>query len=191
MGKRPSRRWLILLSRRQTRSTHIIVIIAMLWLREWIRVKVSCMLLFESIQHVILYSYAPLQHNRISVMAELCMKDGGTCRGAGGSMHIYVRSCYTALICCNTVAENYWLLNLSVCIRTRKTDFKEVGHWLPSSCRMLRVRQRVSCSIENSVRNVALALCFSFPLITLQGLTFFLATYSRPSWERPGQWRGN
>jgi TPP-dependent pyruvate/acetoin dehydrogenase alpha subunit len=27
-----------------------------------------------------------------SVMAELCMKDGGTCRGAGGSMHIYVRS---------------------------------------------------------------------------------------------------
>lgn len=24
------------------------------------------------------------------IMAELCMKDGGTCRGAGGSMHIYV-----------------------------------------------------------------------------------------------------
>jgi hypothetical protein len=28
------------------------------------------------------------------IMAELCMKDGGTCRGAGGSMHIYVSCCF-------------------------------------------------------------------------------------------------
>jgi len=124
----------------------------------------------------------PLNHIRLSVMAELCMKDGGTCRGAGGSMHIYVRSYHPTLVSLSyrsrklLTLQSFWLHP-----RTSKTDFKEVGHWLPSSCRMLRVRQRVSCSIENSVRNAALALCFSFRLFTLQGLTFSLAANARPS----------
>ncbi len=32
------------------------------------------------------------------IMAELCMKDGGTCHGAGGSMHIYVSTSSFRLI---------------------------------------------------------------------------------------------
>ena len=45
-------------------------------------------------------------------MAELFMKDGGTCRGAGGSMHLHVSSKLSAKMVTGNVDHCYLTLSM-------------------------------------------------------------------------------
>lgn len=82
------------------------------------------------------------------IMAELCMKDGGTCRGAGGSMHIYVSvehpADFTKRFRSN-ISKARILLNLSLKHRINQQDSKAVGHWWQSNSLTVPVQQRAFC----------------------------------------------
>jgi hypothetical protein len=67
-------------------------------------------------------------------MAELCMKDGGTCRGAGGSMHIYVRK--RALYRPHLFYTDIMSL---ITHRINSQGFKAAGHWSQNNSLMVRV----------------------------------------------------